>query len=207
MSELLNQHKAHKERLQRIAMAALYQAIRDIVDHPSLAAPVPVLASDQINAEWVEEQLRESGDLEINIPEIETFSPTINNIQRAVCKHYRVSRSDLISSRRRPHEVLPRMVAVYLCRVLTPMSLPAIGKHFGNRDHTTILHSERTMTARIKTEPELAATIEVLKGKFLDPNRTDISCEAADTEGEAALGAPNYSPEATGNGDGQAASA
>ena len=65
----------------------------------------------------------------------------IEEIQRVVGRRYNVSRADILSSRRTAHVVLPRQVAMYLARVLTLRSFPEIGRRFGGRDHTTILHS------------------------------------------------------------------
>lgn len=69
--------------------------------------------------------------------------PRIEQIQAAVCQHYKVSVKDLISSQRTASIVRPRQVAMYLCRELTLRSLPEIGRKFGSRDHTTVLHGAR----------------------------------------------------------------
>jgi hypothetical protein len=84
----------------------------------------------------------------------------IRAIQRAVCEHYGVSLVDLLSSRRTKAIVLPRQVAVWLCRRLTPHSLPAIGPHFGGRDHTTMLHSARRIDALRQSDPAMQAKLD-----------------------------------------------
>ena len=61
----------------------------------------------------------------------------IEDIQRIVSKHFNVSRADLLSSRRTRAIVRPRQIAMYLAKILTPRSLPEIGRRFGGRDHTT----------------------------------------------------------------------
>ena len=67
----------------------------------------------------------------------------IEDIQRIVARQYNVSRADLLSSRRTANVVRPRQVAMYLAKILTLRSLPEIGRRFGGRDHTTVLHAVR----------------------------------------------------------------
>lgn len=88
--------------------------------------------------------------------------PRIEEIQRAVCRHYGVSRNDLLSPRRTALVVRPRQVAMYLSKTLTLRSLPEIGRRFGNRDHTTILSGVRKMTRLLQVDTDLAATISSL---------------------------------------------
>jgi chromosomal replication initiator protein len=87
----------------------------------------------------------------------------IEEIQRIVARHYNVSRSDLLSSRRTANVVRPRQIAMYLAKTLTLRSLPEIGRRFGGRDHTTVLHAVRKIESLIGTDNGLAAEIEVLK--------------------------------------------
>ena len=84
----------------------------------------------------------------------------VRTIQRAVCDHYGVSLVDLLSGRRTKALVLSRMVAVWLCRRLTPHSLPAIGHHFGGRDHTAILHAARRIDELRQTDPAIQARLD-----------------------------------------------
>ena len=67
----------------------------------------------------------------------------IEDIQRIVARHYNVSKTELLSNRRTRTIVKPRQVAMYLSKVMTPRSLPEIGRRFGGRDHTTVLHAVR----------------------------------------------------------------
>ncbi|MCB8829719.1 chromosomal replication initiator protein DnaA, partial [Escherichia coli] len=67
----------------------------------------------------------------------------IEEIQRIVARHYNVSKQDLLSNRRTRTIVKPRQIAMYLAKMLTPRSLPEIGRRFGGRDHTTVLHAVR----------------------------------------------------------------
>jgi chromosomal replication initiator protein len=87
----------------------------------------------------------------------------IEDIQRVVARHYNVSKADLLSSRRTRTIVRPRQVAMYLAKVLTPRSLPEIGRRFGGRDHTTVLHAVRKIEGMVAGDKILADEIEMLK--------------------------------------------
>lgn len=87
----------------------------------------------------------------------------IEDIQRIVARQYNVSRSDLLSSRRTANVVRPRQVAMYLAKTLTLRSLPEIGRRFGGRDHTTVLHAVRKIEGLVGTDSALADEIELLK--------------------------------------------
>jgi chromosomal replication initiator protein len=87
----------------------------------------------------------------------------IEDIQRIVARQYNVSRADLLSSRRTANVVRPRQVAMYLAKTLTLRSLPEIGRRFGGRDHTTVLHAVRKIENLVSTDSALAEEIELLK--------------------------------------------
>lgn len=87
----------------------------------------------------------------------------IEDIQRIVARHYNVSKTELLSNRRTRTIVKPRQVAMYLSKVLTPRSLPEIGRRFGGRDHTTVLHAVRKIEGLSGNDNTLAQEIELLK--------------------------------------------
>lgn len=87
----------------------------------------------------------------------------IEDIQRVVAKHYNVSRADILSSRRTQTVVRPRQVAMFLSKQLTLRSLPEIGRRFGGRDHTTVLHAVRKIDDLATKDVTLAEEIELLK--------------------------------------------
>jgi len=87
----------------------------------------------------------------------------IEDIQRVVARQYNVSRADLLSSRRTANVVRPRQIAMYLAKTLTLRSLPEIGRRFGGRDHTTVLHAVRKIENLVGTDVTLADEIELLK--------------------------------------------
>jgi chromosomal replication initiator protein len=92
----------------------------------------------------------------------------VEDILRIVAKHSSVTRSDLLSSRRTANVVRPRQIAMYLAKTLTLRSLPEIGRRFGGRDHTTVLHAVRKIDANIVTDKVLAEEVEVLKRLLLE---------------------------------------
>ena len=92
----------------------------------------------------------------------------IEEIQKLVASHYNVTRADILSARRTAAVVLPRQIAMYLSKSLTLRSLPEIGRRFGGRDHTTVLHAVRKIEALSGKEAALAEEIELLKRMLQD---------------------------------------
>jgi chromosomal replication initiator protein len=92
----------------------------------------------------------------------------VEDILRVVAKRYGVSRADLLSSRRTANVVRPRQIAMYLAKTLTLRSLPEIGRRFGGRDHTTVLHAVRKIEGLVSGDKVLAEEIEVLKRMLLE---------------------------------------
>ncbi len=87
----------------------------------------------------------------------------IEDIQRVVARHYNVSRQELVSNRRTRVIVKPRQIAMYLAKTLTPRSFPEIGRRFGGRDHTTVLHAVRKIEELIGGDTKLSHEVELLK--------------------------------------------
>jgi chromosomal replication initiator protein len=87
---------------------------------------------------------------------------SIAEIQAAACDHFGLSADELLSSARTRRIAWPRQVAMYLSRELTDESLPAIGRHFGGRDHTTVLHAWRRTAARIADDDASRQAVESL---------------------------------------------
>ena len=88
---------------------------------------------------------------------------TIEEIQRKVAEHYNVRLSDLIGPKRLRAIARPRQVAMYLSKQMTHRSLPEIGKRFGGRDHTTIMHGVRKIEELMATDSQLADDLQLLK--------------------------------------------
>ena len=87
----------------------------------------------------------------------------IEDIQRIVARHYNVSKQELVSNRRTRVIVKPRQIAMYLSKTLTPRSFPEIGRRFGGRDHTTVLHAVRKIEDLISKDTKLSHELELLK--------------------------------------------
>jgi chromosomal replication initiator protein len=88
---------------------------------------------------------------------------TIDDIQRRVAEHYRLKLGDLLSPRRAREVARPRQVAMYLAKQLTPRSLPEIGRRFGGRDHTTVMHAVKRIETLRATDSELDRDINMLR--------------------------------------------
>ncbi|MHB8241124.1 MAG: chromosomal replication initiator protein DnaA [Solirubrobacteraceae bacterium] len=85
---------------------------------------------------------------------------TVKDIQSATCELFGISPQELLSSSRTPRIAWPRQLAMYLSRELTDESLPAIGRHFGGRDHTTVMHACKRTTARISADDDSRGAVE-----------------------------------------------
>ncbi|HSF96272.1 MAG TPA: chromosomal replication initiator protein DnaA [Thermohalobaculum sp.] len=88
---------------------------------------------------------------------------TIDEIKRKVADHYNLRLSDLVSARRARAVARPRQVAMYLAKTLTAKSLPEIGRGFGGRDHTTVIHAVRKVEQLRETDSQLSDDIELLR--------------------------------------------
>lgn len=88
---------------------------------------------------------------------------TVTDIQKAVVEHFGIKLSDLSSQSRARKVTRPRQVAMYLCKRLTPMSLPDIGRHFGNRDHTTVMHAVSRVEGLMADEIEVRNAVDLLE--------------------------------------------
>ncbi len=96
---------------------------------------------------------------------------TIDLIQTIVCKFFKISKNEMLSSRRSRYLVRPRQTAIYLTKILTSKSLPEIGREFSNRDHTTIIHSVKTIEKLKEQNPEVVDNINKLKNQILYNNK------------------------------------
>jgi chromosomal replication initiator protein len=107
------------------------------------------LVGREINLELVQDSLSDilrSSDRKL----------TIEEIQRKVAEHYNIRLSDMIGPKRLRIIARPRQVAMYLAKQLTPRSLPEIGRRFGGRDHTTIMHGVRKIEDLMATDSQLS---------------------------------------------------
>ena len=99
---------------------------------------------------------------------------TVELIQSLVCKFFKISKNEMLSSRRSRYLVRPRQTAIYLTKILTSKSLPEIGREFSNRDHTTIIHSVKTIEKLIKEDTELCSNVDNLKNQILYNRQNEV---------------------------------
>ncbi|MCI0756519.1 chromosomal replication initiator protein DnaA [Teichococcus vastitatis] len=88
---------------------------------------------------------------------------TIEEIQRKVAEHYNIRLTDMSSARRARNVARPRQVAMYLAKQLTSRSLPEIGRRFGNRDHTTVMHAVSRVAELMQSDGAFAEDVELLR--------------------------------------------
>ena len=88
---------------------------------------------------------------------------TVDEITRKVADHYSVRISDILSHRRARSIVRPRQIAMYFSKNLTTRSLPEIGRYFGGRDHTTVLHAVRKVSELERDDVQFAEDLEILR--------------------------------------------
>ena len=93
---------------------------------------------------------------------------TVDDIQKQVASHFHIRVADMFSARRSRQIARPRQIAMYLAKNLTSLSYPEIGRRFGNRDHTTIMHAVRKVEELMVTETELADDVNLLKSVLSD---------------------------------------
>ena len=98
---------------------------------------------------------------------------TVDLIQSLVCKFFKISKNEMLSARRSRYLVRPRQTAIYLTKLLTAKSLPEIGREFSNRDHTTVIHSIKTIENLKKNDQDLCSNIDTLKNQILYNNQNN----------------------------------
>jgi len=154
----------HRRFHERIAQKAAELELRK---PPPPAAPDPDPPSPETDLfkQWMDQwnsHPTRTGWFSIS-EEIQPSFPSIALIVRIVCQYYNVPKNGLLSARRTANLVRPRQVGMYLAKEFTKRSLPEIGRRFGGRDHTTVLHAVRVIGLRKETDPDLAAEIEMLR--------------------------------------------
>ena len=98
-------------------------------------------------------------------PQGEPAVVSIERIQELVCDRFSVTLTELTSERRSQSIVYPRQVAMYLSRELTDSSLPKIGKHFGGRDHTTVIHATSKIARLIREDRSVYNLVQELTAR------------------------------------------
>jgi Bacterial dnaA protein helix-turn-helix len=136
----------HRQRLERMSPTAqVREAPPEVIALPPVEPePTPL---DAIHVPWLDKM-------------------GVERIKTEVAMHFKVTRLDLVSARRTKNIVLPRQIAMYLAKTMTLKSLPEIGRRFGGRDHTTVLHAVRKIKALESSNPHVAAAIATIKASM-----------------------------------------
>ena len=114
------------------------------------------LVGREINLEMTQDVLRDL--LKANDRRV-----TVDDIQKRVCEYFSIKLSDMQSSRRSQNVARPRQIAMYLSKVLTSRSLPDIGRKFGGRDHTTVLHAVKKVEELMGSDKEFLEDLTILR--------------------------------------------
>lgn len=170
-SPAIEMHNAHKARMARMA-AAVARRERQVAaamveeEAEENRAQVQILEARLVDEIVTIEPWFYPPAIKIADPVIEWHGPRmpkVEEIQRKTAEHYGVKRFDIISQRRTANIVRPRQVAMYLTKQLTLRSLPDIGRRFGGRDHTTVLHAVKKMERLVAVDAALASTIAAIR--------------------------------------------
>jgi len=143
------------EILKFIAQIVIYSA-RDL--HSALNH---LVAHNELTGHPVTIEIAEYAVRELMRPQ--TKRVKIEDIQRLITREYNITRGDLLSARRSANVVRPRQIAMYLAKTLTSRSLTDIGRRFGDRDHTTVIHAVQKINTQVGTNKALAHEIDALK--------------------------------------------
>lgn len=92
---------------------------------------------------------------------------SVRRIQVITANYYGVTLNDILSRRRAANVVLPRQVAMYVAKTLTPLSLPQIGRQFANRDHTTIWHGVEKISGLLAKDEQLRSAVAAIGEEFI----------------------------------------
>jgi len=166
MSLAIQYHNEHKERLARIDRAVAHRAVcakaaQEVAKTAELGKYLSTLA--KMERPPVKPVGAWFGVVEDLHPE-QARKISVTEIQRAVCQHFGLTKIDLLSRRRTNKIVIPRQIAMYLCRNLTTRSLPEIGRMFGGMDHTSVLHAVRTTEKRSREDWRIAYDLAHVEG-------------------------------------------
>ena len=145
-----------KNRMASDRLAALLKEQHDysIARPEGLARKIEIRAKDFLTP------------IEICVLPIRDAVPTVDAIKRVVCRHFSISHDDIMSERRLKEVVRPRQIAMYLCREKTRRSLPDIGRMFGGKDHTTVLHADRKIRELMLKDWKLAHDVADLEAQL-----------------------------------------
>ena len=163
-----------KERRQRLASKAkpdkplvcLSASARAAAFEPPVIKLLPAVVEPETPAEWAERQIQRYRPwfvIESEMDAPTTIRPTIGIIQRSVCRYFGLTLTAMLSASRQAKTVYARHLGMFLSKELTLKSLPEIGRMFGDRDHTTVLHGVRKIARAQEQELEVAQDLAELR--------------------------------------------
>lgn len=156
------QKKAEERKVYLPDEVALFIAgrvksnIRELEGCLTKMAASAIFRNRKIDLELAQEVLHDMFDSKVK-------PVTLDLIQKVVANYYQISQQELKAQTRLKNIAFPRQIAMYLCRKLTQFSLPEIGRSFGGKDHTTIIHACRKVEQQLSKDPELRELVEKLK--------------------------------------------
>ena len=156
----LEDYDIDNEILQYIA-TNIISNIRELEGALTKVVAYSKISPLKMNIELAKEILKDS------ISPNATVEVTCPLIIQIVAEHFNISQSDLASKKKSQDIVVPRQIAMYLCRTLTDTSLSAVGALLGKRDHTTVIHGHDKIVAEMQTNEQLKNTVEVIKKKIM----------------------------------------
>jgi len=155
------------EEIQKFISSEITTSIRELVGAINRAVSFSRIYNKVPNLSEIKIVLKDLLNLSEN-------KVTIDLIQSTVCKFFKISKNEMLSSRRSRYLVRPRQTAIYLTKILTSKSLPEIGREFSNRDHTTIIHSVKTIEKLKENDLEMTNNINNLKNQILYNKENEI---------------------------------
>jgi chromosomal replication initiator protein len=153
-------HAEHKARLMRMGArpvkGSFYVPPTKKIDLPKIVVFVPPVEI-AYRGMWFWDLVAFDG---------ERSPASVKEIQTAVARAYNIPMSDFSARRKTRDIVLPRQVAMYLCKTLTDLSYPQIGRYFGGRDHSTIIHACRVITKQMDADIDLLNLVRSIRARF-----------------------------------------
>jgi len=155
------------DEIQKFISSEITTSIRELVGAINRVVSFSRIYNKVPNLSEIKTVLKDLLNLEEN-------KITIDLIQSTVCKFFKISKNEMLSPRRSRYLVRPRQTAIYLTKILTSKSLPEIGREFSNRDHTTIIHSVKTIEKLKENDTEMTNNINKLKNQILYNKENEI---------------------------------
>jgi hypothetical protein len=146
---------AHRPKLVYVQSSPMTPAEPEVELKPDVVWP------EWPNIRFLGQCLRDYGNQAMRFPSpVRRCGPSIDSIQRAICRHSKLSKIDLIAARRDMRVCLPRQIAMWICRKVTIHTYPEIGRRFGGRDHTTAIHAfKKIERMRAQDDPVVCEAI------------------------------------------------